>query len=172
MRMKLLARLGLLLSLVFVFQSGFSQEDQIKKRILINGGLAAGYSYGVAHGSPITGSVQFGISRFWTIGPYYARTHTNYEYYGYSKVTFDDFGIRAAYHFGEKFLSNDRIDVYGGLGVGFVTYSGVTEPDPFEPGVRGSLFVGARWYFIKWLGVNAEVGISYVPAMAGLTVRL
>jgi len=123
---------------------------------------------------------------FLGVGGYFAFRSTSYGYddvyWGnekyYYRHTYNNFlgAARAAYHWDG--LNAKNAEVYGGVLLGFraQTYNYTTnnnDPDfnddyKIESGFRmypvAALFVGARWYFAKNLGVYSELGsgISYI----------
>jgi hypothetical protein len=159
-------------------QTAMGQVDYAKGDVLLNFGFGAGYAY--AGGTPIMASAEFAINDAVSIGPYLAFTNYGYRAAGYKwNYTFIDFGARGSYHFSKHLnLNTDKLDLYGGALVGFVTSrfddnSGATYADPYGNTLRGGIFAGARWYFSEKFAVNGELGAAGItPLMLGITFKL
>lgn len=161
----------------FAAQTASAQAEIDKGNVLLNAGVGFGYYYG-GGGTSLALSAEWAINNFISIGPYLGISSSNYNYAGYGKysVTFLDIGARGSYHFSQHLnLDTDKLDLYGGVGLGYVATSYSDEwagYDPYSGGIRGSLFGGARWYFSDKFAVNGEVGFGYAPLLLGVTFKL
>jgi hypothetical protein len=131
---------------------------------------------------PISASVEYAklpIPIPLSVGGYFTISRTKDRYgkkgddYSYTNIAF---GGRAAYHF--NFLEN--LDVYGGVNTGYIMInkkydiSGVEKKDPITGVFFLSPFVGARYYFLNFLGGFAEFGYGFhAPTVlsTGLTFK-
>ncbi len=156
-----------------------AQVEYEKGDVLINLGIGASYRY--AGGTPIVISGEFAINDAISVGPYFAYTNYGYRFGGSRwNYTFLDFGARGSYHFSKHLnLGTEKLDLYGGLMLGFVTSSfddndGTPLNDPYGSTLRGGLFGGARWYFTEKFGANAEIGLAggVTPFLVGITFKL
>jgi hypothetical protein len=152
-----------------------------KGDIILNPGLGLGYWYagsGFAVGFAI--NAEFSITDDIAIGPYFAFTHWNYSYAGYSSdisYNFIDVGGRASYHFARLFkLNEERFDPYAGAFLGFVAstnnYDDGIYDDAYGGTVRGGLYAGARWFFSDKFAAFGELGVGLYPIVLGVTFKL
>lgn len=172
--------------IMFSIETGKAQSYQIGTNVINVGvgfGYALNYGTGVSSTPVITASYEHGL---WAAGPgfiglglavgYQGSSYSYSDGYGDSwsqKWTATSFGIRGLYHLT---LSNDKLDLYGGLQLTYVTYgysysasgpfvnTGVySVSDPVSNGFYPYIIVGGRYYFTTSIGAFAELGydISY-----------
>jgi hypothetical protein len=159
------------ISLLFSFAS-FAQQQ--KGNFLLNVGIGAGYYY--AGGTTLMVSGEYAFTDNLTIGGYIGHTTWTWSAADY-RYRFIDFGARGSYHFNELFgITNDKVDVYGGGFLGFVTssYSGTRNSfyrDSYDGGLRIGIHAGARYYFAPKVAAYGELGAGYVPISIGLTFK-
>ena len=173
-------KLYLILSLCFLFAGveTFGQASYDKGDVLLNFGFGAGYYY--AGGTPIIASADIMLNDAFSVGPYVGFTSWGYRSFGYKwNYTFIDFGARGAYHFSKHLnMNTDKLDLYGGVILGFVVSSfddntGTPYTDPYGSTLRGGIVGGARYYFGNSFGVNGEVGLGgMTPLLLGITFKL
>lgn len=164
----LLATISLLFSLA-------SQAQQQKGNFLLNAGFGVGYYY--AGGTTLMVSGEYAFTDNLTIGGYIGHTSWTWAAADY-KYRFIDFGARGSYHFNELFgITNDKMDVYGGGFLGFVTssYTGPNstfyDSDLYDGGLRIGIHAGFRYYFAPKVAAYGELGAGYVPLSLGLTFK-
>lgn len=169
--------------ILFASYNASAQADIDKGNVLLNAGLGFGYYY--AGGVPVMFSAEFAINDVITVGPYLGITSYNRNYgFGYKySYNFIDFGARGAYHFSKHLnLNTDKLDLYGGVFLGYVASSFTYRDnngnkvnggnDLYGSGVRGGLFGGARWYFSNRFGAYGELGYGLAPLSIGLTFKI
>lgn len=152
-----------------------------KGDIIINGGLGLGYWYaGSGFAVGFTANAEFSITDDIAIGPYFAFTHWNYDYLGYSSdisYNFIDLGARGSYHFARLLkIKNEKFDPYAGAFLGFVAssnnYDDDVYSDPYDGTVRGGIYAGARYFFSDKFGAFGEVGVGLYPVVIGVTLKV
>lgn len=176
---KLLSIFCLAALTLFTSQTAFAQAEIDKGDVLLNVGLGLGYYYGTGGGVSVTGSAEFAINNFFSVGPYLGFASSTYKSAGYkANYTFVDIGARGSYHFSQH-ISNlpEQLDLYAGASLGYVISSYSDNypydwDDAYPDAVRGSIFGGARWYFSDKFAVNGELGIGYAPLILGVTFKL
>lgn len=152
-----------------------SQAQYDKGDFLLNAGIGLGYYYS-GGGVPLLVSGEWLVTDKISVGPYIGYTTWNYGLYNY-RYTFLDIGGRGSYHFSELFgITNEKVDVYGGVFLGFVTSSrsGDNVPgyvDSYGGGLRTGLHAGARYYFAPKVAGYGELGYGLAPLSIGLTFR-
>ncbi len=147
----------LFIVMIFVMAaSGYAQNGNElsieKSKIRLNAG--SGFYSG---GFPVYAFADFNIAPDWTIGP-----QVNFVFY-------NDFHFvlsgRADYHFNTLMNIPDTWDLYAGATMG-IDFSSHTS---FSSG----LHVGARWYWDRTWGLNAEIGGgTYFNASIGVSMKL
>lgn len=165
------------IALVFSATFASAQGRYEKGDVLLNAGIGLGYYY--AGGVPILVSGEFAVNDVISVGPYLGYTSYNYRWaFGRWKYTFVDVGVRGSYHFNDVFeITNDQLDVYGGLFLGYIisSYSGddfgVTN-NPYGGAFRLGLHIGTRYYFTEKVAGYAEVGYGIAPLSLGATFKL
>jgi hypothetical protein len=162
---------------LFTATASFAQVEYNKGDVLLNAGFGLGYAY--LSGIPLMASAEFAINDAISIGPYLGFTSSTYRYGGIRRnYTFIDFGARASYHYSKHLrLGTDKLDLYGGLLLGYVVSSYSDNynyiNDSYGSTLRLGLVAGARWYFTDKFGVNGEVGLEGVtPLLLGVTFKL
>ncbi len=165
--------LFLITLLSFISLNSFSQAYKEGDKLL---NATIGLNSEFESGLPIGGSFEVGISKDISIGG--SLDYTSFKYdgtdYGWN---FLYFGARGSYHLNELLkISNEKIDVYGGVGLGYYTAS-FTGPSGTFAGVYSSTayytgFVGGRYYFAKKAGAVLELGGGGVSNVKlGLTFK-
>ncbi len=142
---------------------------------LLNLGIGLGvYSYG---GLPIGASFEHGITKDISVGGFvdYLSWKNTYSNSSYS-WRFIYFGVRGSYHFNELLkLDNDKIDLYGGAGLGYYTVSTSDKLINGYIGYKGKVFVnlhaGGRYYFSEKFAGFAELGYGVSAARVGVTLK-
>ncbi|HTE30598.1 MAG TPA: hypothetical protein VK666_09525 [Chryseolinea sp.] len=170
--------IGALLLLTISQCDVFAQEEIQKGDFILSPGLGFGYNFN--GGITIGVNGEYAFSDEISGGGYAAFTHWggyNY-YYGTSYYSYDinylDIGARASYHFGKLLkVPNKKFDPYAGAQIGFAIamYDDAVGSNPYDGGVRGGLYAGARWYFNEQVGVFGEVGFALCPIMLGATFK-
>jgi hypothetical protein len=155
-----------------------SQAQYDKGDFLLNAGIGLGYYYTNGGGVPLLLSGQWLVTDKISVGPYLGYTSWNYGsvFYDY-RYTFIDIGGRGSYHFSELFgITNEKLDIYGGVFLGFVisSYSGDNVPgyvDSYGGGLRTGLHAGARYFFAPKVAGYGELGYGLAPLSIGLTFK-
>ena len=150
-------------------QAQFKKGDN-----LLNLGVGLGvYSYG---GLPFGASFEHGVTDAISIGGFvdYLSWRNTYSGYNYS-WRFIYFGVRGSFHFNEIFkLENDKVDLYGGAGLGYYTVS-TSDKLVAGYGYNGRVFInlhgGGRYYFSSKVAGFAEVGYGVSALKLGLTFK-
>ena len=154
----------------------------------LNIGIGVGSTlYGNTTIPPISASYEIGFP--WTqnnftknisVGGYLGFSQTEYDWsWGTWSYTYIIIGARGSYHF----YSEDNIDAYGGLMLGYNivshSYQSKTGYDDYDYGTAGassgidvSAFVGGRYYFSPAFGVYAELGYGIAYLNLGVTLKL
>lgn len=132
-----------------------AQNPIAKGQAQLNAGL--GFS---TYGLPVYVGFDYGIHEDITIGAEFTYRSYNDEYFG-SKYNHRLYGFsgNANYHFNNLLGIDPTWDVYGGLNVGFYSWS---SPNGYK-GKRSSglglgLQIGGRYYFNDKIGINLEFG--------------
>lgn len=164
-----LALLGLCLLLA---NQSFAQLAVGKGDKFLNVGIGLGGYGGIVYGG---GAIAFGASFEAGVAPNITvggvASYRPYSGYG----SYYSIGARGSYHFNELInLANDKVDLYGGLGL---IYSGWTWNESYV-GFRNSYggvgfggHIGGRYFFSDKLGGFAEVGFGVSPLQLGLTAK-
>lgn len=142
---------------------------------LLNVGIGLGVlTYG---GLPIGGSFEHGITKDISVGAFFDYLSWSDTYFG-SKYSWRTlyFGARGSYHVNELLaLDNDKLDIYGGAGLGFQTSSSGDALGTGYVGRSNNLFLnfhaGARYYFSNNLGGFAELGYGVATLKLGLALK-
>ncbi|KAB7730469.1 hypothetical protein F5984_15110 [Rudanella paleaurantiibacter] len=166
------------ISLAFFFvaalllgNTAFAQLEVGKGSKFLNAGIGLGGwgGIGYAGGIGLGASFEVGVADNITVGAIGA--YRGYSGYG----AYYSIGGRGSYHFNEILkISEDKLDVYAGLGL---IYSGWSWNESFA-GFRGSYggvglggHVGARYFFKPNLGAFAEAGFGVAPLQVGLSFK-
>jgi hypothetical protein len=117
-----------LLSLSLLTTTSFAQYQQGDKLLNVGIGLGAGYGGGV----PLGASFEVGITDDISVGGQIDYYSWSYDYgfagvnYGY-RYTFIPIAVRGSYHLNKVLnLNNDKLDLYGGAGLGYYISSFIT----------------------------------------------
>lgn len=166
--------------IVMVFSASFAsgQGRYDKGDFLLNAGIGLGYYY--AGGVPLLVSGEWAVNDVITVGPYLGYTSYSYRWAGYGrwKYNFIDIGVKGSYHFNEVFeITDERIDVYGGLSLGYLisSYSGddfFGVNDPYPDVFRLGIHIGARYFFTEKVAGFGELGYGVAPLALGVTFKL
>jgi len=150
--------------LIVSFQ-GSSQSGAFRdKDVLLNVGLGLNSPYG--GGIPWGASMEFGVSDEFSVGGmvdfYNFRYHYSNNYYKY-RVTY--LGFRGSYHFNELFhISNEKADVYGGLTLGYRSFTwrddfiGADPARSYSSNLYLGVHFGGKYYFNDRIGGFLELG--------------
>ncbi|MDJ1501365.1 hypothetical protein [Xanthocytophaga agilis] len=154
------------------------QAQEVAGTKYLNAGVGIG-SFN-AGGIPLGVSFEYGLKNNISVGAFfdYARYGENYAGYKWH-YTFLYFGGRASYHANELFgISNEKLDVYGGLSLGFrsVSYkdnSGYYNDyySPYNSSLILGLHAGARYMLSEKVGGFAEVGYGVAALRLGVTAK-
>lgn len=161
---------SVLLSSVGLAQNGaFKNGDKL---LNVGVGLNSYYSGGI----PLGASFEVGVTDAISVGG--GIDYLSYNYSGLFKFTAMYFGARGNYHFNEILnLDNEKVDVYGGLTLGFRTFSWKDKNEFALSGSYGSgLFlgglIGGKYYFSDNVGAFAELGaIGSTNARIGVAFK-
>jgi outer membrane immunogenic protein len=121
--------------------------------------INAGFGFS-NYGLPVYVGFDYGIHEDITVGAEFSFRSYNDEYFG-SKYSHKMYGFsgNANYHFNNLLGIEPTYDVYGGLNVGFYSWS---SPSGYlgkrTSGLGLGLQIGGRYYFNDKIGVNLELG--------------
>ena len=159
----------LLTSIAFAQNGAFKKGDK-----LLNAGIGVNSFY--SGGIPFGASFEVGISDAISVGGGIDYLSSNYS--GLMKFTAMYFGARANYHFNELLnINNEKVDLYGGLTLGYRSFSWNDKEDFGLGGSYGSgLFlgglVGGKYYFSDKIGAFVELGaIGSTNARLGVAFK-
>jgi len=169
--------------LAFTAQGQTEFMDRGGKTALEKGSFQINVGSGYSNwGIPIYVGMEYAFNEDITLGGF-ASYSTYSEDWGVYKWRHNVFSFFASgnMHVNRLLEFNDNVDLYGGVSLGFNSYS--TEGDGVPAGVKyggnkasGLLYgiqAGVRYYFIDNLGVNAELILGNLTAVhAGLTFRI
>ncbi len=142
---------------------------------LLNAGIGLGAYYG--GGLPLGASFEVGITDQISVGAqadFYTWSYlTGYRY------TFVPIAVRGSYHVNELLnLGNDKLDLYGGLALGYYLSSYTTPygsgsiySDAYGSKVFLGAHVGGRYYFKPNLGGFAELGYGAAALKIGVAFK-
>ncbi len=148
---------------------------------LLNVGIGLSSYYG--GGLPIGASFEVGVTDEISVGAQIDYYSWNYNGYlgGYDyKYTFLPVAVRGSYHVNKLLnLNNDKIDLYGGLALGYYisrySYNGPGGSSAFDNSygnrVLFGLHLGGRYYFKPNLGAFAEVGYGVSALKLGVAFK-
>ena len=156
------------------FSQAYKQGDK-----LLNATIGLNSGYGGLGGAtlPLGASFEVGVTDAISVGGF--ADYTSFKYSGFDYGwSFLYFGARGSYHVNELLkINSDKLDVYGGLGLGYYTasYSGPTG-STYGGAYGGSIFfsgfIGGRYYFTDNIGAVLELGGGGVSNIkAGLTFK-
>lgn len=151
---------AILVVILFASQISFGQAYQ-KGDKLLNAGI--GFS---GYGLPINASLEFGIHKNVSVGA--SAEYTRYGVGEFGSWNFFNFGARGSYHLGEILKTNDKLDPYAGITLGYWSASWSGDND-FETGYGNTIYwaghLGARYFFKPKLGAFAEVGAGSITGL-------
>lgn len=174
-------RIMLVIAVLFVTVSTKGQQFK-KGTTAVNAGIGLGTALGgLGKARPaVSASVDRGM---WdvggpgvvSVGGYLGNTGYKYSDGGYdAKWNYFIVGARGAYHY-NGFSSLSKLDVYGGvmLGYNIVSYTAdgdeISTGNSYGSGVGFSGFVGGRWLFSENVGAYAELGYGVSVLNVGVT---
>ena len=137
------------------FSQAYKEGDKLLNATI---GLNSAYSSGI----PLGASFEVGVSKDISVGG--SLDYTSFKYdaldYGWN---FLYFGARGSYHVNELLkVKNDKLDLYGGLGLGYYTASfsglGGTYAGAYSSSLYLTGFIGGRYYFAQNVGGVLELG--------------
>jgi hypothetical protein len=144
---------------------------------LLNLGVGLGAYYG--GGLPLGGSFEVGITDEISVGAQADFYTWGYNYgggYDY-RYTFIPVAVRGSYHVNKLLnLGNDKVDLYGGLQLGYTiaSYSGSAFSgfiNNYGGGVLFGAHLGGRYYFKPKLGAFGELGYGAAALKIGITFK-
>lgn len=168
----------LAIALVTLFAAnvfGQASPTYSKGQISVGGGIGLAATLG---GTPLWVGGEYGFNEEWGIGANAAMS--SYEYTaGLWDLTFYQIGVYGIYH--KDVLKMDNLDTYGKVGIAMLIaswdYTGPSNLKSFysEPSVSGFGYdaaVGATYYVMPKLGVNAELGYGLALIKVGVNYKL
>ncbi len=169
---KIIASLVIVSALVFAGNTSFAQKFD-KGDVVVNAGIGGG-GWGGAFG--VGGSVEVGITDYIGVGGQVDFRFFN-DWYGDNRVGLP-VAARGVYHFGKHFIPVEKLDVYGGVALGFNVGKSYGDYNSIVFGTGaskfvGGIFVGGRYYFANNIGAFVEFrgGSNLTPANAGITFK-
>lgn len=151
----------------------FQKGDKV-----LNAGIGGG-GFGWLSGFAVGASLEYGVTDFIGVG---AQTDLRFynNWVGKSKLAIP-IAARGTYHFGKHFVKVDKLDLYGGVALGFTiggkyyddSYGGIWLGTYDNSSLVAGVFAGGRYYFANNLGVFAEFsgGTNVLPAKAGISLK-
>jgi hypothetical protein len=144
---------------------------------LLNLGVGLNSYYG--GGFPLGASFEVGITDEISVGAQIDYYSYGYDYgVGYNyRYTFIPVAVRGSYHVNKLLnLGNDKIDLYGGLALGYYISSYTSSyTGPYSDGFGGKVLfgahVGGRYYFKPNIGGFAELGYGVASLKLGVTFK-
>lgn len=126
---------------------------------LLNVGLGLNSYY---TGMPIGASYEVGVTDAISVGGMVDYNSGKYvSTYGFTALYI---GARGSYHVNELFkIKNDKIDLYGGLGLGYQSFKwkdGSYSTYDYGSGVYLNYFIGGKYYFSNNISGMLELGSS------------
>jgi hypothetical protein len=161
----------LLIGAAFIFSTQNTIAQYSKGDKLLNVGIGLNSYY--AGGIPLTAALEVGVTEDISAGGSlgYLSYGGNYGF----RILY--LGARASYHVNKLInLNNDKIDLYGGAGLGYRSYKW---KDDYGLGYNANYngiyfggFVGGRYYFKPNIAGVMELGAGgYSNATVGLTFK-
>ncbi len=155
---KLLTFSFLLAVLLITSFKGFSQAYKNGDKLLNLGiGINSYYSTGL----PLGASFEVGITDAISVGGQVDYASGNYGTgLGFTSLYV---GARGSYHFNELLnVTNDKLDIYGGLGLGYRSFSWTDSYNgsgySYGNGLAINLFAGGKYYFSDKVAGFVELG--------------
>lgn len=158
--MKKLLTLLVVSASLLVLNSNANAQEKGSRVLGVGIGLNSYYSGGI----PLGAYLEFPVADNITVGPMVDFLSHNYAA-GY-KFTSIYIGGRGSYHVNEILkINNDKLDIYGGLALGYRSFkwsdsafSGLS--GSYGSGVYYGLFIGGRYYFTDSLAGFVELGAT------------
>ena len=157
----------------FLFLVSFTMQAQVFEQgtKFINAGIGFGNRYTLTNsnaGLPLSASYEVGVTDKIGVGGFFGYSSSSDPNFNlsYSLIMF---GARGAYHFE---VSNDKLDLYGGLILGYYSWSGDTTISGTSSGLTLGLFGGAHYMFSEKFGGYAELGYTIAYLNLGVTFKL
>ncbi len=161
---------------------GFSQQYQAQRSYLSAGVGIGGYSD--REGIPIWINYEYGFGSWVSAGGMLAFQTWEYNYPGIGTYSYTAtfLALRGSAHFSKPLNIEKYVDLYAGLGLGYISYSekwraaGGGGPKPVRSGLSSNflgIHVGARYFFnkTKTVGINGELGYGLSPLLLGVTFK-
>jgi hypothetical protein len=173
---------GVIVLVCALLSLGEAQAQFQKGDRLLNIGIGVNSYYN--GGIPLSAIYEVGITPQISVGGGIDYLSHEYAYaYNYSRrFTALYIGARGSYHFNELLKINDeRFDVYGGLSLGFrsFTWSGNAYNNyygldsSYGSGLFLGIHIGGRYYFTNRIGAFLELGgLGSTNARVGVTLKL
>lgn len=174
-KMKKLLTVGLLvLGLTLYTSTNLSAQSFEEGDLVINAGIGLGSVYGWTGtgslGLPIGAGVEYGVADLETgsIG-----VGGDFGFVSSSFVTVYTFGARGSYYFNDLFeLENEKVDLYGGLGLYYRAWSWSGNTFSGFGGITAAFHAGGRYYFADNIGGYAELGNNWGWLNVGIVFKL
>jgi hypothetical protein len=153
--------------LVLVGLTANAQFDKGDK--ILNAGLNLGGHYGGGIGAGA--SLEVGITDFIGVGGQldFVTWSSGLNY------NFVTVAGRGAYHFGKHFITEEKLDLYGGVALGYRIANHKNDfgwlGTVYGSGFHFGPFAGARYYFKPAMGVFGEVGWNASPLKVGVSFK-
>lgn len=166
--------LAVLAILSLMAGSAFAQASEAYKKgqIDVSGGIGLAATLG---GTPIWVAGEYGLNDDWGVGA--AAAMSSYEYTaGLWDLTFYQIGVYGIYH--KDFLKMANVDTYGKVGIAMIVASwdwkgsGSSGTEPTLGGFGYDASVGATYYVMPNLGINAELGYGLSLIKVGVQYKL
>ncbi|NOS92593.1 MAG: hypothetical protein HOP30_11765 [Cyclobacteriaceae bacterium] len=175
-------RISSVVVIVVAIVTSLNAQSQIKKgEKLLNIGFGVNSYYN--GGIPLSAILEVGVTPQITVGG--GIDYLSYDY-GYNYSTRRSFtalyiGARGSYHFNELLKINDnRFDVYGGLSLGYRSFSWSDNynnsyyglDSNYGSGIFLGIHIGGRYYFTDHIGGFLELGgLGSTNARIGVTFK-
>jgi hypothetical protein len=167
--------------LLLIITGGASAQDAgvTKGNSLLNLGVGVGGAFsGFSSSIPVSLSYEKGVADNVSIGGQAAYAGASYsDGLGDTwKLTAIYVGARASYHFGTVLKLPSKVDLYGGVSLGYVILSASDNDGTYAYGgasaVGYGFYVGGKYFFSSKVGVFVELGYqSLSTANAGLAFK-
>lgn len=160
--------LGLLLSVNLTASAqSFQKGDAV-----LNGGIGLGSTYTWSGGMslPLGVGFEYGVADL-EVGS--VGVGGDFGYVSGSGLNILYIGGKGTYHFNELFeVENDKLDIYGGLGIYYRSFSYSGTNLTFGSGIIAGFHVGTRYYFADNIGGYAELGNNWAWLNIGVAFKL
>ncbi len=165
----------LICALLLLSTAGFAQYKKGDNLLNFGVGLNSYYSGGI----PVSGIFETGVTKDISVGGGVDYLSYHYGFIGYN-YSFSALYIaaRGSYHFNELLnLNTNKVDVYGGLSLGYRSfswsnYNGQNVGNAYGSGLFLGIHVGTRYYFSPKVGGFLELGaLGSTNARLGLAFK-